>query len=668
MKALKLDKIFDQSSFIGLDHSNINDRTINPDSSQVSSTTRFRFNKILPEPQQLQKEKDYNEVISESHRDQEMNLQLRKSLRKINSPPAQKKAFSFEKMETRRISFAKLTENFGKITKNAVHEFKDSVKQVDFKEEYRKGLEKALNFLDINSSRSPLLKFIKTFIFFNIQIFIFLMNSMSIINLVLVMDYRLGDFSTEDEPSLKTVEWVIGAFFSLEVLLEIFFNYQNFWSIFTILLSVGNILNILLMLEIVYSTLYIENFKNRLWIWVVIGFLRSLKLIKLRRVIEFNVKQFRKIIENNKISIEIISNEEEELKFSVIGSVCDILVGIFIEATALLSINEILNFEAFTNPGTFTYIGAAYYAIVSLTTIGYGDVTPAKFESRIFIEIMLFFNISVLSTFIGNLTERMSKLSPFVKNFSYKNHVVIIGDIPITFLQFFIEEINEYYIIQSRLNVNKQNWLKIIVVGKNNPSREFEHWMLQFSAKETNGYVDYLKSNITENKWYKQANLQYCKHLFAFSINIKDSESVAFEKDKQLAFNIQNIISDFPELPVTLTLTTDFENNIHKDSLWKNVQTVPFRLLNDFIMANSLENQGFNTWLVHLFTMREKKEPLLRESKEKSLMADYSMNMRQEIYPIRNFLIFIRNFRVFIRVAQYVYWENIHRSRKNHVF
>lgn len=633
---MKARNIFDQSSFMGLDRSNINDKTNIVADSQTSSTNRIRFNKIIPEPSNNSGE-EYHEVSSESKRKYSSTNSFNKKFsKKFSTLLSNKTGNNFDKLDSRRISFAKITENLTKITRNAVHDLKDSVKQVDSREEYRKGLVKALNFLDINSSKTPLLKVIKTLIFFGIQIFIFLMNTMSLVNLVLVSDYRIGDFTTNEEPAFKAVELILGIFFTLEVLLEIFFNYSGIRSVFSTLLTIGNIINILLVMEIYYSTIVIEDFKKRSWIWIIIGFFRSLKLIKLRRIIEFNLKEFRKIIENSKINIEIISNEEEDIKFSAISSIVDILVGIFIEATALVSINEILDFEAFSNPGNFTYIGAGYYAIVSLTTIGYGDVSPARWESRIFVEVMLLCNISVLSIFIGNLTESIRKLSPYVKNFYYKEHVVIIGEIPVTFLQYFIEEINQHYLIQNRLDIKKKNWLKIIIVGNSNPSRELEHWIYQFSSKETNGYVDYLKANINDSIWFKQTNLQCCSHLFAFSINMKDSDSIAFEKDKRLAFNIQNLISNFTNLPVTLTLTTDFEENIRKDSLWKNVQTVPFRLLNDYIMANSLENQGFNTWLVHLFTMREKKEPLLKENNEKSLMADYSMNMRQEIYPISN--------------------------------
>ena len=466
------------------------------------------------------------------------------------------------------------------------------------------------------------------------------MNAISVVNLVMVSDYKLGDLDQNYEPILLFIEWALGVFFSLEVCLEIFFNYQGLFSIITTLIMPGCIIDILLTLEIMYSTFFLINFKPRIWIFSIIGSLRALKLIKLRKIIEFNLKEFRKIIENNRLTMELITSNEEDELYTAMSSMIDICVGIFIEATAFMTINEILDNTAFTNPGNFTYITAAYAAIVSLTTIGYGDVTPNRWESRLFMDFTLLFNITVLSNFIASLTDRIRKLSRWVKNYSYKDHVVIIGDIPLSFLQFFIAEINENDMVQERLTVDKKyKRIRYIVVGKEDPCKELEYFLYSFSAKEKNGDASYLRSNIMENKWFKQSNLQFAKHLFAFSINMKDSEGLAFEKDKQLAFNVQNIINSFPNLPITLTLTSEFEQNISKDSLWKNVQTVPFRLLNNYIMANSIENQGFNTWLVHLMTLREKKEPFLMDDSKDSLMADYAQNMGQEIYPISTFSI-----------------------------
>jgi len=571
----------------------IEPNSIDRSNDQHNLISTFRHNKIVPDSSDYPIEGSQKEIAKEHNVNSQLNLSpKRKSL--------------FPNFDSKRISIAKFTDNIGKMTKNALNGLSETVKQTDFKEEYRKGLIKALNFLDIGSNKSPILKFLKTFIFFNIQVFIFLMNLVSVVNMILISDYRLGDFSQKYEIWLKDVEWSLGCFFTLEVFFEIFFNCTNCLSIISNIFSIGNIMDMLLTLEIAYSTLYLDNFKPRLWIFTFIGFLRSLKVIKLRKIVEFNMKHLRKIMETNSFNIDLSSgNEEDEIKFSLMSSVVDIFVSIFIEASALMALNEFLGDDAFTNPGDFTYITAAYASIVNLTTIGYGDVIPNMWQSRAFVEIMLLFNITVLSTFIGNLTDRMSKLSIYVRNFSFTDHVVIIGDIPLSFLQFLIEEIKENNIVQERLNTKKKyRKIRFIVVGKDDPPRELENFLFNFSAK--NGDAMYLKSNIMETLWYKMTNLQYAKHLFAFSINMKDSEAIAFEKDKHLAFNIQNIIHNFPKLAITLTLTTEYEQNINKDSLWRNVQTVPFRLLNNYIMANSIENQGFNTWLVHLMTLREK--------------------------------------------------------------
>ena len=90
-----------------------------------------------------------------------------------------------------------------------------------------------------------------------------------------------------------------------------------------------------------------------------------------------------------------------------------------------------------------------------------------------------------------------------------------------------------------------------------------------------------------------------------------------------------------------MILSTSYEENINKDSLWKNVVTVPFRLMNDYIMANSIENQGFNTWLVHLLTLREKNIPDFKKDKNFNRLKEYAEDMTQEIYPISKKLIFI---------------------------
>lgn len=413
--------------------------------------------------------------------------------------------------------------NFGKFTKNAVSELSSTVKQNDFKNEYRKGLELAYNFLEINGSKNPFLNLIKNFLFYNIQLIIFLMNLLSIVSLILVADYRIGDLNVIYRDPLRILELILAGFFGIENFLDIFFSYKaslSFYSIIKTIKSFGFLVNALLIVEIVVTFGYSTEFLRPHPIFVLLTFLRSLKLIKLRRIFEFNMRELKKLLLQNKLNYSI--NEEDDLN-SVIDCVVDIVVSIFIEATSLVCLNELLDYNGFSNGRHFAYVTACYYTIVSLTSIGYGDISPLRWESRLFVIFNLLINLTILSTFIGNITEKIKKISPFVKNYNFKNHVVIIGDLPFSFLQFFIKELRENDLVHRELEKsakNKNNIIKYIIVGKNDPSKELERWMILYSMQEKETEVEYLKANITDVIWYKQSNLQSAKHIFVFSINL----------------------------------------------------------------------------------------------------------------------------------------------------
>ena len=132
------------------------------DQNQLMGT--FRNNKIVPEDF-FPAEKSTPKSNSKSRASRQSHSLSPKRLFELTNKPS---------AESRRMSFAKFTENIGKMTKNAINEISGTVKQSDFKEEYRKGLIKALNFLDIGGSKNPLLILLKNFIFFNIQVPFFL--------------------------------------------------------------------------------------------------------------------------------------------------------------------------------------------------------------------------------------------------------------------------------------------------------------------------------------------------------------------------------------------------------------------------------------------------------------------------------------------------------------
>ena len=153
-------------------------------------------------------------------------------------------------------------------------------------------------------------------------------------------------------------------------------------------------------------------------------------------------KKFKKLITTKTENILTDSwNSQSELKYFVYNSAVDIIIAIFIEASAFMAIDEALGYAAFSVYNNavgnkFTYIAACYYSIVSLTTIGYGDIYPITWESRMFAIVIIFFNISVLSNFLSNFTDKIYQISPFIrikqddiggKRYAFKGTANVVG-------------------------------------------------------------------------------------------------------------------------------------------------------------------------------------------------------------------------------------------------
>lgn len=543
------------------------------------------------------------------------------------------------RFQINRISVANLGKIVGNFAKSAINEMGQSVKSGEFNDAYLKSLNNAFQFLDSSGTNNPFMKLVKDLTFFVIQVFIFLMTLLSVISLVLVTDLRLGELDQSYEGTLVVLESAVGIFFGVEVFLMVI-STRGFRQKLRQLFSMAVLTNIFLITEIIISTLSQSPFKRNK-VLAIINVLRSLKLIKLRSLVIFTFKEFKKIVKHDKTEIES-KNEQNELKNFVYTSAVDIVMGIFIEATLLIAINEMLDNVGYGNTNgvstNFDYIGASYFAIVSLTTIGYGDIIPVLWESRLFNEVMLFFNISILSSFISTMTQKMYELSPYIKNFYFKNHIVIIGDLPISFFKYFIKELHQCDILSSTVyNQDGQTRLKlsqIILIGREEPPRDLGVWLEDFSIDFSE--VRYLKSNVMENLWYKQSNLSAARHLFAFSMSVNESQEQGLESDKQMAYNIQRVVNNYPKLDITLVLSTEFSNQIKGDSLWAGCTVISAQILNEYIMASSLENQGLNIWLTHLATLREKNSSI--KSSDLNHLEEYAKNMSQEIYPISNFI------------------------------
>ncbi len=91
------------------------------------------------------------------------------------------------------------------------------------------------------------------------------------------------------------------------------------------------------------------------------------------------------------------------------------------------------------NAGQFSkhmsFVNATYFTIATISTVGYGDITPVSSTAKIFVTVLIiaglgvFFSaITILSSdFVNNRVEKISGRISSVERRFLKNHVVLIG-------------------------------------------------------------------------------------------------------------------------------------------------------------------------------------------------------------------------------------------------
>ena len=82
----------------------------------------------------------------------------------------------------------------------------------------------------------------------------------------------------------------------------------------------------------------------------------------------------------------------QEMRAEIMGALIKYLGGVISFATIFRGIQILLNGKAFViqNSSALSYFDMLYYSLVTITTVGYGDITPTHWISKLFVigEIM----------------------------------------------------------------------------------------------------------------------------------------------------------------------------------------------------------------------------------------------------------------------------------------
>ena len=428
------------------------------------------------------------------------------------------------------------------------------------------------------------------------QLFILIINLMNNFLGVIIFPIKYINFNIPND-ILVNIELTLSVFYLFEYVFEFINNSGTFINF---ILSYKSVLDILNMLPGFLNKIYDSENK----IISLMGVLKSWRIFRLFDLI-FKLKFAKELGRNtddNIIQLKMYESFEKNnnTKMEIYKVITHIICLIYTSTNLILEIQQFYGRGIFILPNDsielINYPQAIYFVIVTLTTLGYGDIIPSDSTVRIFITILLISYIWIISRDLSILSETLKNFSPYDKNYSYfKNHIIILGYFnPLLIkgmLINFYAEISNY--IQDITEV------KFLIIGNDEPSIEILSILDNFTLM---GLVKYLKADIfsKSNSWMRKANINKAFAILAFADKPDDITKRKFiSKEENIIFlckRIKNI-----DLNVEIHLYVHSNMSHWRLISWLNTSQIFFaNSLKNYFLAIAIENPFFFNFLIQV--------------------------------------------------------------------
>ncbi len=217
------------------------------------------------------------------------------------------------------------------------------------------------------------------------DIFLLILIALSIVVLSLE---SVSSIKLKYAESLSIAEWVITILFSVEYLLRIVVSkkpwqyIKSFWGIIDLLSILPTYIAFL-----VSGTHYLT-------------IIRSLRLIRIFRV----------------LNLSAFEHETKQLGKALKDSIRKIEIFLYIVVVLIIIIGSMMYFIEGAENGFTSIPKSIYWAIVTLTTVGYGDISPQTEVGQFLASIIMIVGYSIIAVPTGIVSAEMVKSKPEDEN------------------------------------------------------------------------------------------------------------------------------------------------------------------------------------------------------------------------------------------------------------
>lgn len=211
---------------------------------------------------------------------------------------------------------------------------------------------------------------------FDLVLLVFILASVSIIMFESVPEWRKAN-----ETGLLYLEWGFTILFSIEYLLRIIISPKPFKYIF----SWWGIIDLISIVP-TYISPFISGYAS-------LRVVRAFRLLRIFRILK----------------LSRFTSESQALAHSVKASYYKIIVFLFFVVMMMILTGTIMYVVEGGRNGFDSIPASIYWAIVTTTTVGYGDITPVTVIGKILASLMMITGFAIIAIPTGLISVEMSK-------------------------------------------------------------------------------------------------------------------------------------------------------------------------------------------------------------------------------------------------------------------
>ncbi|XP_076854751.1 calcium-activated potassium channel subunit alpha-1-like [Brachyhypopomus gauderio] len=333
-------------------------------------------------------------------------------------------------------------------------------------------------------------------------------------------------------------------------------------------------------------------------VWLGLRFLRALYLLELPIVL-----QILNILESN-----------TSVKLSRLVAV---LVGSLLTSAGMVHLLE--NSGDFWSPPHFlTYFECVYFLVVTISTVGYGDVQISTTFGRFFIIVFISTALGMFASYVPEVIEIIANRKRFegsYRNTSGVTHVVVCGHITLNTASAFMKE----FLHEDRGDVV----VHVLFLGSFHPDQELEAFFNLYFMKAT-----FFCGSVLERKDQERVMLDKASACLILC------DRFTTDQNNEDAANLMRVISVKQYCPNTRVIVQMLRHSskayLHNVPNWDwacGDAVICLAELKLGFMAQSCQVPGLSTLLANLFTMHSEVE-----NKGESWQKLYREGLYNEIY------------------------------------